>query len=174
MASDNKGLAEPAPALAAAPTVAATPEARSTSTPFVVAQENNTEPSPPTKGPEESPPVAEQDVASAETDADVEPSATPDVPAKTPPRVATNKQKSSTSSPRTRGTQVPPDEFSPGSTIRSGSFPARYVGTTSDGRLIFRLPNGELKYMRPRYHRFRYYPIERRAPVFEPPNQPFD
>ena len=83
--------AAPSPALVANSTVAPTPEPRSTFTPFVVAQENEAEPSPPAKGPEASP-VAEEDVASAGTDADAEPSATPDVPAKTPPRVATNKQ----------------------------------------------------------------------------------
>ena len=167
----------PPPQVAAGPTVAPSPEARSTSTPVVVAQEEPVEPSPPAKGPEASPQVTvaeEETVADSNTEADGESSAaTPDVPAKTLPRVATNKQTSSTSLPRARVTQVSPNESSPRSTTRSGSFTARYVGTTPDGRLIFRLPNGELTYARPRYHRFRYYPIERR-PGFQPPYQPFD
>jgi serine/threonine-protein kinase len=187
----------PSPRVVAAPTVAPTPEARpaftpavvaqeenaessparSTSTPLIVAREENVEPSPPAKGPEASPPVEEQDVASADTDADAEPSVAPDVPAETSPRVTTNRQESSTTSPRARVTQTTPTtprQAFPRSTTRSGSFTAVYVGTTSDGRLIFRLPNGQLKYMRPRYHRFRHYPIERRAPDFERPYQPFD
>jgi serine/threonine-protein kinase len=182
------------PQLAAAPTVAPSPAVRSTSapavvaqegnvelssprstsTPLVVAQDNNAEPSPPAKGPEASPTAVEEEVASADTESDAEPSVAPDVPTETSPRITTNRQESSTTSTRTRVTQPSPNQTLSRSTTRSGSFPARYVGTTPDGRLIFRLPNGELKYLRPRHHRFRHYPIERRPPVFEQPYQPFD
>jgi serine/threonine protein kinase len=55
-----------------------------------------------------------------------------------------------------------------------GTFRAQFLGTTPDGRLIFGLPNGEITSIRPRPHRFRYIPIERREPGFQPPYQPFD
>jgi serine/threonine-protein kinase len=165
---------EPSPELAANATVAPTPELRSTSTPAVVAQENNTEPSPPAEGPESSPPVAEEALASANTNADAQLSATPAAPAKAQTPAAASKRKSSTTSKRTRAAQVPPSELAPESAIRSGPYPARYLGTTPDGRFIFGLPNGEIKIVRPRPHRFRYYPLERREPAFEPPFQPYD
>ena len=58
--------------------------------------------------------------------------------------------------------------------LPSGSFRAEFLGTTPDGRLIFGMPNGEVKYIRPRAHRFRHYPIERREPPFQAPYQPYD
>jgi hypothetical protein len=167
------GLPETSPEPSHA-TVASTAELRSTSTPAVVAQENNTEPSPPAEGPESSPPVAEEALASANMNADAQPSATPAAPAKAQTPAAASKRKSSTTSKRTRAAQVRPNELAPGSAIRSGPYPARYLGTTPDGRFILGLPNGEIKIVRPRPHRFRYYPLERREPAFEPPFQPYD
>ncbi len=159
----------PSPELAANATIAPAPEVRSTSTPVVVAQEKNAEPEPPTEGPD-----TEGTSASTDADANAEPSATPEVTAKTQRQAAANERKPSMPATRPRAPQSRPNESSPRSTARSGSFPARYLGTTPDGMLIFGLPNGEIKILRPRSHRFRHYPIERRARPYEPPFQPYD
>jgi serine/threonine protein kinase len=154
----------PSPALAANATIAPTPEARSTSTPVMIAQDENTEPEAPTEGPD-----TEEGSDSTNTEAEAEPSATPEAPAKSQRQTDTSEQKSYAAAKPPRAQPVRPNQSSPRSTTRSGSPPARYLGTTPDGMLIFGLPNGEIKLMRPRAHRFRHYQLDRRSPPNEPP-----
>jgi serine/threonine protein kinase len=153
----------PSPLVAAKATVAPTPEARSTSTPVMIAQEENTEPEAPTEGPE-----TEDTSASTNTEAEPDLNAPPVAPPKTQQQADETERKSYAAAKPPRAIPVRPNQSSPRSTTRSGSYPARYVGTTPDGMLIFRLPNGETKLMRPRFHRLRHYQLERRPPPYEP------
>jgi serine/threonine protein kinase len=151
----------PSPLVAAKATVAPTPEARSTSTPIMIAQEENTEPDAPTEGPD-----TEDSSASTNTEAEPELNAPPEAPAKTQQQPDETERKSYAAAKPPRATAVRPNQSSPRSTTRSGSYPARYIGTTPDGMLIFSLPNGETKLMRPRAHRFRHYQLDRRPPPY--------
>jgi hypothetical protein len=169
------------------------PPAHATSSPIITAQ--SSEPQPPAQGPQtvwereagktvRQAPVAQNPEPGDSEDANNESPATPirktqtastsEAASKTETNT-TSSAKRRTASVRSARPRVTTSRAEAGlPPLPSGSFRAEFLGTTPDGRLIFGMPNGEVKYVRPRAHRFRHYPIERREPAFQAPYQPYD
>ena len=169
------------------------PAAQATSTPIVTAQ--SPEPRPPAQGPQtvwereagrtiheapaaQTPETGDNEEATNDSQTTAarksQTASVPEAASKTETNTTTSAKRRTASARSTRPrvttsrveTGLPP--------LPAGSFRAEFLGTTPDGRLIFGMPNGEVKYLRPRAHRFRHYPIERREPGFQAPYQPYD
>lgn len=90
-----------------------------------------------------------------------------------------SKRSSFTASKRTRLAQVPRDEFQSRSSQPAGSFRARFLGTTPDGRWILELPSGDTTIVtpppdeQPAHHRLRHRVLIERRPILLPPPPPF-
>ena len=172
------------------------PAAQASSTPIVTAQ--SSEPRPPAQGPQtvwereagrtiheaptaqtpQTPETADNEEANNDSQSTVarksQTGSTLEAGSKTETNT-TSSAKRRTASTRTTRPRLTTSRAESGlPPLRSGSFRAEFLGTTPDGRLIFGMPNGEVKYLRPRAHRFRHYPIERREPPFQAPYQPYD
>lgn len=91
-----------------------------------------------------------------------------------PSTSSTTKRRSAAISRRTRGAQTPLYESDNVLPPRyPGSFRSRVVGTTPDGRLVLLLPSGETAVVEPRRRHERRIFMERRE-RYLPPLQPFD